>query len=477
MRDDATMVEEAPRASAATSVPTPAEDERLRTLIAAELDRQNALPVARRTLELLAEAGIEPIEGEPGYRIVDRFGQTRLRPPPEDESKKGKKAADKKAADKKASAKKNAARKGQAPEEVVTEPLTIRDLVDELRDKHPELFGEPPPEPAPEPPPVSDRQRALQEKVAQVRAASARFLATRRAQVRQVADRSAERGRAYAAQAGSTIETLRERLDDRLKASASTPSAAGSDTSPASPAKTSAGTGGASVGIGERLREGTGRFVQTVRSRPGALFFQDAGPFLDARWQRIAVGVAGVLLLGILGVILAALLIDTGEDGANRPTATVRREAEPARTADAPAAPNTASAEKPAEAPPSESAPADPEEQPEEPPPQRASNEIAGPAEVIDTATLRIGGKVVPLFGVEWVRGGQASELTKYLARRPVSCQPAPGSRAYTCRVDGRNLSEVVLFNGGGRASPEAGPELVAAESHARNERLGVWKR
>ena len=32
-------------------------------------------------------------------------------------------------------------------------------------------------------------------------------------------------------------------------------------------------------------------------------------------------------------------------------------------------------------------------------------------------------------------------------------------------------------LNGGGRASPEASPELVAAEDHARSERLGVWKR
>jgi endonuclease YncB( thermonuclease family) len=51
------------------------------------------------------------------------------------------------------------------------------------------------------------------------------------------------------------------------------------------------------------------------------------------------------------------------------------------------------------------------------------------------------------------------------------------GSEARLCAVDGRDLSEVVLFNGGGRASPEATPDLVAAEDHARAERLGVWAR
>jgi hypothetical protein len=83
----------------------------------------------------------------------------------------------------------------------------------------------------------------------------------------------------------------------------------------------------------------------------------------------------------------------------------------------------------------------------------------------------------VRLFGVEWVRGGQADDLTRYLAGRSVTCLPVTGSQNVLCQVEGRDLSEVVLFTGGGRASPEATPDLVAAEDHARSERLGVWKR
>jgi endonuclease YncB( thermonuclease family) len=107
----------------------------------------------------------------------------------------------------------------------------------------------------------------------------------------------------------------------------------------------------------------------------------------------------------------------------------------------------------------------------------KASTALSGPVEVIDTATLRVAGKLVRLFGVEWVRGGQADELTRYLAGRTVTCQPVAGSEARLCDVDGRDLSEVVLFNGGGRASAEATPDLVAAEDRARTERLGVWAR
>ncbi|MFD0935854.1 nuclease, partial [Methylobacterium trifolii] len=115
--------------------------------------------------------------------------------------------------------------------------------------------------------------------------------------------------------------------------------------------------------------------------------------------------------------------------------------------------------------------------EPPEAPPPPAPNAITGQVQVIDTATLRIGPKLVRLFGVEWVRGGQAEELAKYIAGRPVTCQPAPGSENMICQIEGRDLSEVVLFNGGGRASSEAAADLVAAERHARSERLGVWKR
>jgi len=100
---------------------------------------------------------------------------------------------------------------------------------------------------------------------------------------------------------------------------------------------------------------------------------------------------------------------------------------------------------------------------------------IVGVSEVIDTGTLRISGKVVSLFGVQWVRGGQATDLAEYLRGRQVTCRPAPVTGTYRCYVEGRDLSQVVLFNGGGRATPEATPDLVAAEGHARAQRLGVW--
>jgi endonuclease YncB( thermonuclease family) len=107
----------------------------------------------------------------------------------------------------------------------------------------------------------------------------------------------------------------------------------------------------------------------------------------------------------------------------------------------------------------------------------RAPVALVGVPEVIDTSTLRIEGDLIRLFGVEWARGGQNDDLVRYLRGRAITCRPTDARDLYRCNVDGRDLSQVVLYNGGGRATDDAPPELVAAENHAKTERLGVWKK
>ncbi|MBY0294443.1 MAG: hypothetical protein K2X71_00135 [Methylobacterium sp.] len=109
--------------------------------------------------------------------------------------------------------------------------------------------------------------------------------------------------------------------------------------------------------------------------------------------------------------------------------------------------------------------------------PQTSPTSLAGVAEVIDTATLKLGGRTVRLFGVEWTKGAQGADLTNYLAGRPVACQPAVKGSGYSCTVDGHDLSEVVLYNGGGRATADATADLIEAERHARTEKLGIWRK
>jgi endonuclease YncB( thermonuclease family) len=73
------------------------------------------------------------------------------------------------------------------------------------------------------------------------------------------------------------------------------------------------------------------------------------------------------------------------------------------------------------------------------------------------------------------VRGRAAREFRRYLGSREVACEPTGSGNEYRCRVDDQDLSRVVLFNGGGRASGNATPELRALEQQARSSRVGIW--
>lgn len=107
-----------------------------------------------------------------------------------------------------------------------------------------------------------------------------------------------------------------------------------------------------------------------------------------------------------------------------------------------------------------------------------SSGALRGVPDVIDTATLSLNGEVVRLFGVEWAPGaGKPEDLTQYLNGREVACDPAGSNDVYRCQVGGQDLSRVVLFNGGGRPTNDATPELKAAADKAREAKIGVWSK
>jgi membrane peptidoglycan carboxypeptidase len=114
------------------------------------------------------------------------------------------------------------------------------------------------------------------------------------------------------------------------------------------------------------------------------------------------------------------------------------------------------------------------------PPGTKVSQEpdLRGAAAVLDTATIEVRGRPVRLFGVEGEGGRGARELARFLRGREVVCEPVVGGGdAHRCNVNGDDLSETILLNGAARATPEATPELVAAEDRARAERVGLWRR
>jgi endonuclease YncB( thermonuclease family) len=397
----------------------------LRAAIRAEIARARPRPVAVRTLELQAEAATLPDAAGTGLRVLDRHGAVRLRGG-------------------------------------TSEPMTLADLVAELQERHPALFL--PPEPEPEAAPVEEsRDSPLLSGAYEMKAATARFVETQSERARSLAERSSVQGRALAQNAAGRFATLRTSLRGRLARPADGPEGnAGASASGSDPvAAWNAGAGR----FGETVRDGVERLRDRLRFGRDDL---DEGARRQRRW------LAGASAAALVAVVAAGLVLESrppetartaATEPAAAPTGTPSGAARATPPAASPAAPDTVT-------PPPETG-GDPE--PDTPP--SSPNAVTGPVQVIDTATLKVGGKVVHLFGVEWVRGGQADELARYIGGRTVTCQPAPGSETMNCLVDGRDLSEVVLFNGGGRASPEASPELVAAEDHARSERLGVWKR
>ncbi|WP_267356498.1 MULTISPECIES: nuclease [unclassified Methylobacterium] len=401
----------------------------LRAAIREEIARARPRPVAVRTLELLAEAACIPDEAGTGIRVLDRQGVVRHR-------------------------------------DGSDAPMTLADLVVELRSRHPALFLPPEPEIEPAAPAIEEpRDSALLTGAYEMKAATARFVGAQSERARSLAERSSEQGRVLAQNAAGRFATLRTRLRGRLASPAEGAGGAAPGTDPAAAWNSGPGR------FGETLRDGRDR----LRDRFGFGGVDDG----SHRQRRLLLGAAAGTLVA---VIAAGLVLERSGPIAPRPAAPAASRGEaPNSTAPNGTAPNSAAQ--------GGGTPSAPSAAPDTvtPPPETAGdaepdtplppNAIAGQAQVIDTATLKVGGKVVHLFGVEWVRGGQAEELARYIGSRQVTCQPAPGSATMNCLVDGRDISEVVLFNGGGRASPEASPELVAAEDHARSERLGVWKR
>ena len=111
-----------------------------------------------------------------------------------------------------------------------------------------------------------------------------------------------------------------------------------------------------------------------------------------------------------------------------------------------------------------------------QPTPQAGGELLRGVPEVLDTGTLTIRGALVRLEGLEGARGSMARQLARFLRRREVVCGPSETPGLQRCQIGSENLSEIILAAGGGRATPDAAPDLLAAEDQARSARLGVWR-
>ncbi len=108
-------------------------------------------------------------------------------------------------------------------------------------------------------------------------------------------------------------------------------------------------------------------------------------------------------------------------------------------------------------------------------PPPKTAGIIAGRPVVLDTGTLVINRQIVKLAGVVGELGKYADQLSTYLSANSIECRPL--GNAYRCMIGQYDLSEVIVFNGGGRAAPDASREIKEAELKARANGVGIWER
>jgi penicillin-binding protein 1A len=103
---------------------------------------------------------------------------------------------------------------------------------------------------------------------------------------------------------------------------------------------------------------------------------------------------------------------------------------------------------------------------------------LTGVPLVVDTGTLLFRGRLVHLLGIEGQSGAYARDMTRYIGDRAVSCEPTDAAAAlYRCQIGQYDLAEAVLYNGGGRATPDAPADLKNAEQKARLAGRGIWQR
>jgi endonuclease YncB( thermonuclease family) len=102
---------------------------------------------------------------------------------------------------------------------------------------------------------------------------------------------------------------------------------------------------------------------------------------------------------------------------------------------------------------------------------------ISGPIErVVTTSTFVVAGQQFELFGVIGEPAPYVDALSGWLNANGnrVECKPEGGK--YRCFTPGKvDVGNAVIFNGAGKAAPDAPPEYVAAEQKAQAQRRGVW--
>ncbi|MBX3607302.1 MAG: hypothetical protein KF788_18625 [Piscinibacter sp.] len=144
----------------------------------------------------------------------------------------------------------------------------------------------------------------------------------------------------------------------------------------------------------------------------------------------------------------------------------------------APSPPTTAPASPPAEAPaPAPAPPVAPASPAPTRPAETAATPVSGSVDsVVATDTLMVGGRRVRLAGLDGITGPALPSMAQWLRSNgnQVTCTPQ-GARHRCLTATGKDVAQVVLLNGLGRATSDAPPLYQEAERQAKASAKGVW--
>lgn len=104
---------------------------------------------------------------------------------------------------------------------------------------------------------------------------------------------------------------------------------------------------------------------------------------------------------------------------------------------------------------------------------------FSGPAQAVDTATVAVEGKVLPLAGIAPVRHeGAVQGFGGYLKQAgPLRCEVADAMSGAVVCLTGRgvDIAETAVLSGMATATPDARDKILRAQREAKQSRAGVW--
>jgi len=110
-------------------------------------------------------------------------------------------------------------------------------------------------------------------------------------------------------------------------------------------------------------------------------------------------------------------------------------------------------------------------------PPQPQPAVLTGTVDqVIDTATLKIGGETVELSGIKGLGSPYRDQLAKFIQEQGSEIRCEPIGERYICFVSNVDLALAALTNGAARLAADATTQYRQAAADARRNRRGIFQ-